>query len=177
MRRPQSSKNDARRAEASRPSFGLINLPITPHIRTLLHRFARYGAASLCPSLLTTQGHTQGPYVSAAVKGAQADRVFTRRQGRKLNGVSFLPAVGNSIIGKQRRPGRAIKAEVGLLDFAGCVSDLKHSSSTAPTRLRECNCAQDRRRVIYVHGFAQTLPDSAWPSGLSGASDATILMM
>ena len=157
MRRPQPSKNDARTAEASRSLFAFINVPTTPHIRTLLHRFARYRAARKWPFWLTTQGHTQRPYIAAAVEGTQTNGVFTRYQGRKINGVSFVAAVSNPIIGKQRRPRRAIKTEVGFLDFASCVSHLKHSSSATPSRLRGHNYAQNRRRVIDVDWFTQAL--------------------
>ena len=152
MRRPHSSNDHARRAPAPISSFAIINLSIPTHIRTQSPNFARYGAANQ-PSLLTTQGHTQSTYVSAPVEGTQTNRMFTRRQRRKVDGILLQPAVGNSIIRKQRRPRRTVQAEVGLFDFAGCVSYVKQSS-IATTRRPES--AQNRRSVIDVNGFAQT---------------------
>ena len=136
------------------PSLTYQQHRISARSCTVSHGIVRPG---MWPFWLTTQGHTQRPYIAAAVEGTQTNGVFTRYQGRKINGVSFVAAVSNPIIGKQRRPRRAIKTEVGFLDFASCVSHLKHSSSATPSRLRGHNYAQNRRRVIDVDWFTQAL--------------------
>jgi hypothetical protein len=101
------------------------------------------------------QGHTHGADIPAPVKGSQANSVFPGRHDWKVNGVSFQTAIGNSIIRKQWRPGRTVQAQVGLLNFAGCVSDFKQSSTPV---FQGSKSAQNRWRVIYIHWFAQTLP-------------------
>lgn len=121
MRWPHSSNDHARRAKASISSFALINLSMPTHIGTVWDWFARYRAAGYAKRQrkppanaggsdipLTTQGHAQRTYVSAAVKSPEANRVFASCQLREIDGIPFLPAVGNPVIGKQRRPGCTI---------------------------------------------------------------------
>ncbi len=83
------------------------------------------------PVLLAAQGHAKGPDVPTPIKRAQTHCVFAGRKGWKVDGIAFVSAVGNSVLGKQRRPGRAIKAEVCPLNLARSVINFEHSSNIA----------------------------------------------
>ncbi len=80
---------------------------------------------SAAESQLTPDGDAEGADVAAAVEGAKRDGVLAGGERAEIDGVSLVAAVGDSVIGKDWRPGRTVDAGVAFSDLPGRYRQLK----------------------------------------------------
>src|SRR6266511_2316457 len=88
--------------------------------RTVSSFVAPYGASSKrIPTTykstalgLSPESHTQGPNISAGVEHSKRNRVFTRLCHRKLHCKRLMSTICDTVIRKNRYPGRTIETRV-----------------------------------------------------------------
>src|SRR5712692_2701815 len=96
-------------------------------------------------------------YVITVIKGPQRNRVFAATYKCKVQRISFMRTVGNTVVRKDFVPRAAIDAYVGALDATGCVLNIKNSTHAFVSNLRATNLANHGRGVVDVHRLAEPL--------------------
>src|SRR5260370_36206157 len=108
-------------------------------------------------SLFPPDSYADAAYIIAVVKGPQRNCVFTATCQGYVQRISFMRAVGNTIVRKDFVPRAAIDAHVRGLDATGRVLDVKNRAGAFVSNLRAANLANHRRRVVDVHRLAEAL--------------------
>src|SRR5713226_4884135 len=102
-------------------------------------------------------GDAYAAYVITGVKGPQRNRVFAATYKCKVQRISFMRTVGNTVVRKDFVPRAAIDAYVRAFDATGCVLDIKNSTHSFVGNLRATHLANHGRGVVDVHRLAEPL--------------------
>src|SRR6266403_1283188 len=129
--------------------FQAFALRLAPFQHRIVHSVYRPGLSTYC--------QTDVSDVVAVVKSPQGNCMFAGASNRKVQRITLALAVGNSIVRKHLVPRTTIKADIGPLDPAGSVLDLKIYSHAIRGDLGSGQSPHYRRGIIDIYRLAGPL--------------------